>query len=651
MTSRPTLQEKQKEHLLSLLRFNTKDSNSKEWAEDWKVLIYDKAGRDIISPLLKLHELRQQGVTLHLLLSATRDALPDVPAIYFIAPTDDNITRLAQDAAAGLYRRFHVNFISPAPRGILEKLAALTVETGVSDRIHKVYDQHLDFTCLAPKLFTLGHPTSYYHLHRPDVMDADMESMLESIVSALFSTCMVSGTLPILRFNPSRESPSYTIAHRLASRLSEQVSSMASSLLLASDAGPRPLLILVDRQDDLASALHHPSTYQALVDDLLTLSQNRVRVGDKTYDLDITSDPFFAAHAMDLFPDAIAANETALAAVTAQEQACRESATSDTTLSLMQVVDTLPALLEQKKRLEVHTNLFQAAFELVAERHIPTYSMLEDKLMRNNRPSGSTSSASVVPLTEVMDLCREKGTCQDKERLCCIDMVTQQRSEEECLALEKALREADIDPSQFHAWQGVRSLSSRNKSRAALNLAIPSSLVSFTTESTAGGDDSPAAKANTYFNQLAGNFAGQASGWLATAAASVKQFLPTDASVCLVTEITAALCRNDPSNTTNTTMGYLDPKVLNFRAASSSSSSSSSTFASRSAEAFTHATVFCIGGATYHEWSNLQTFAKNETRASRQSSSPHPTSRRVITFGMTELVNPETFLSQLHQLP
>lgn len=34
----------------------------------WKVLIYDRSGQRIISPLLKIDELREQGVTVNLLV-------------------------------------------------------------------------------------------------------------------------------------------------------------------------------------------------------------------------------------------------------------------------------------------------------------------------------------------------------------------------------------------------------------------------------------------------------------------------------------------------------------------------------------------------------------------------------------------------------
>ena len=39
-----------------------------DFTEQWKILIYDQDGRDIISPLLNVGALRQKGVTLHLMV-------------------------------------------------------------------------------------------------------------------------------------------------------------------------------------------------------------------------------------------------------------------------------------------------------------------------------------------------------------------------------------------------------------------------------------------------------------------------------------------------------------------------------------------------------------------------------------------------------
>ncbi len=57
----------------------------------WKVFIYDKLGQDLISPLLKVNELREQGITLHLPLVKDKFPITDVPAIYFVQPTLENI--------------------------------------------------------------------------------------------------------------------------------------------------------------------------------------------------------------------------------------------------------------------------------------------------------------------------------------------------------------------------------------------------------------------------------------------------------------------------------------------------------------------------------------------------------------------------------
>lgn len=51
-------------------------------------------GQDIISPLLKVNELRDNGITVHMSINSDRQPIPDAPAIYFIDPTIENIERM-----------------------------------------------------------------------------------------------------------------------------------------------------------------------------------------------------------------------------------------------------------------------------------------------------------------------------------------------------------------------------------------------------------------------------------------------------------------------------------------------------------------------------------------------------------------------------
>ena len=75
-------------------------------------------------------------------------------------------------------------------------------------------------------------------------------------------------------------------------------------------------LILI-RDVDLVTPVHHTSGYQALIDDLLDLQLNRVTVSlkdksgakkRKTYSLDPEVDNFWVDHAGKLFPEAVEAN-------------------------------------------------------------------------------------------------------------------------------------------------------------------------------------------------------------------------------------------------------------------------------------------------------------------------------------------------------
>ncbi|KAF0751724.1 hypothetical protein AaE_006280 [Aphanomyces astaci] len=129
-----SLQDKQKDMLLRMLEFNVDGgsdaANADRWGEQWKVLVYDHYCRDIISPILKLHELRKKGVTLHMLLENDREEIPDVPAIYFVQPTTANLERIIQDSTKELYSAMHLNFATPIPRDKLETFAKGCVDAG-----------------------------------------------------------------------------------------------------------------------------------------------------------------------------------------------------------------------------------------------------------------------------------------------------------------------------------------------------------------------------------------------------------------------------------------------------------------------------------------------------------------------------------------
>ena len=317
------------------------------FADQWKVLVYDEDGRDIISPLLNVQSLRNKGVTLHLLLNSEREQISDAPAVYFMKPTENNIKRLIEDCSKRLYRSFYVHFITKIDRTLLEFLAKQLVATNSVPLISKIYDQYLDLISLEPNLFTLNIKNSFVSYNQSSLSENDIKLYMNKISFGLLSMIRLVGVIPIIRAPPG--GPAEMLANELNTLIKENISIKNTGnnnvfndcLSMANNSSniSRPLLIIYDRTCDMMPPLLHTSTYQALIDDLLEHKLNRVTIdpnekssstattpGAPTkvqkkmyYDLNSSADTFFSQYAGAPIPEAVEANVKDLEEVTKVE--------------------------------------------------------------------------------------------------------------------------------------------------------------------------------------------------------------------------------------------------------------------------------------------------------------------------------------------
>ncbi|MES1905696.1 MAG: Sec1 domain containing protein 1, partial [Paramarteilia canceri] len=91
------LQSQQRKILKEILNLNTEvnDLSTIEQSE-WKVLIYDKKGEEILAPHLGVKELREFGITLYLNLECPKEPIPGISAIYLCCPSEENIKLIAK---------------------------------------------------------------------------------------------------------------------------------------------------------------------------------------------------------------------------------------------------------------------------------------------------------------------------------------------------------------------------------------------------------------------------------------------------------------------------------------------------------------------------------------------------------------------------
>lgn len=261
-----------------------------DWSDEWKILVYDTVGRDIFSSVLHVGDLRQEGVTLHLMIDGEREPIPDVPVVYFCAPTKRNIQYIVQDMAEHKYQQFHISFTSETSRAILEELATACLQNNVTGLVGSVRDVYTEFVSLTTRLFTLHRKGTFTLMNHPSTTEAHVVTYMRSVAESLLAVCASVGEVPVI-VCPS-DGAAKMLGEMMSERLQDKIAQQRAgndplfphhSVAFGGDHGhsnegysSRPLLVLLDRTTDISSVLSHPSSYSGLVDDIFGIHGNRV---------------------------------------------------------------------------------------------------------------------------------------------------------------------------------------------------------------------------------------------------------------------------------------------------------------------------------------------------------------------------------------
>jgi len=621
-----TLKERQINAIKQMLNLNQPLTKAMAAEPVWKVLIYDRVGQDIISPILPVKELREMGITLHIQLHSDRDAIPDVPAIYFCAPTEENLGRIAQDFQAGLYDVYHLNFISPISRQMIEELAAAALQANCVANIHKVYDQYLNFITLEDELFILRHQNSdamsFYSINRANTRDEEMEAIMDAIVDGLFSVFVTLGNVPIIRC--PRNSAAEMVARKLEKKIRENLWDSRNNLFhmeptqTGAFSFQRALLIILDRTIDMATPLHHTWTYQALANDVLNLSMNRVIVQDdeskggaksKTKPCELDSrDRFWGSLKGSPFPTVAEAIQEELEQYRSSEEEIKKlkttmgigdgeenqealSLVNDNTTRLTNAVNSLPQLMEKKRLIDMHTKIATNILNFIKSRRLDSFFELEEKIM-----SKAALDRALIDLLKDPEF----GLPEDKMRLFIIYFICSQVSDTEYSKFESVLKEVGCDLSSIPYIQRWKSL----------HRTV-----------TVNQYEGSGTKTVNMFSKLVS----QGSSFVMEGVKNLvvkRHNLP-------VTKITEQLmeCRAGPDVDDYL---YIDPKLLK-----------GGDVAPKNRPPFQDAIVFVVGGGNYVEYQNLVDYTKQKTTTT--------TTKRII-YGSSTLHNANQFLKQLSLL-
>ena len=247
----------------------------------WKILVFDSHTQDIISPILKVSQLRNEGVTVFRSLSSIDEScsIPEVPVVFFVEATQENIKQICRILHEEIFEKVFINWSGYVTKGNLEYLVENCVQEPICyDRICQVYDMFCDFTCLNDNLFTISAPDAFdVFVNSSNVLAIDAE--VERIAQSLFCVFATTGQVPIVRCRAGGGAVEM-VARRLVELIREQLMMGKEGVFATKETSTlfisRPLLILLERGEDLVTPLRHCWSYNSMLHDLFGIQQNRI---------------------------------------------------------------------------------------------------------------------------------------------------------------------------------------------------------------------------------------------------------------------------------------------------------------------------------------------------------------------------------------
>ena len=597
----------------------------------WKILVLDTRSTGIISSVLRVNDLLKAGVTVHTLIQSDRASLPDVPAVYFIEPTKENLDIIVKDLKDEKYAEFYINFTSTLERDLLEYFAENVSVTGKSERVKQVFDQYLDFVVTEPELFSLQLPNTYSLLNNPKSSEESIGSLCSTIAQGLFNVIITTNTIPIIR--APKNGPAEMVADKLGQLLRDYVINTKSSSVAVLPNGEtleRSVLILLDREIDFACMFCHSWIYQCMVFDIFKLKKNTItidtidketqQVQEKRYDID-PHDFFWSQNSHLPFPEAAENVENELTKYKEDAQeitrktgveniADLDPNSNQDTVQIQEVVQKLPELTKRKNIIDTHVNIFSGLLEQLEDKRLDTFFEIEQD------PNNSKLR------TNFQEILRDGKTnnLQDKMRSFIVLYLTSTAGlpKDFIQEVETYFKENEYDITVLRYIYKLREymqLSSKTLQNKSLE----------------DGNTKKSTDNNLSLSSLYSLTEGRLPGTVGNLISGIKKLLPEKKTIPITNVVEAIM---DPMNsseknleTTDNYM-YIDPKITRgFHTQKPKR------------QFYNKSIVFVIGGSNYLEYQNLQEWAHSQLHNLKK-----------VMYGGTNLITPNEFLEEITTL-
>ena len=595
----------------------------------WKVLVLDAKSRSVLSSVLRVNDLLKCGITVHSLINSKRANLPDVPVIYFVEPTIENILYIIEDLNQDRYDSFYINFTSLINRELLEEFAKKVSISGKSQKIKQVFDQYLDYIVTEPNLFSLNLPEIFTQFNSSNTDEEKIHKLVDVIANGLLSTIVSMDIIPVIR--AQQNGPAEFVAQQLDLKLREYLSNTRGSTVATASIQQRPVLILLDRNFDLASMFSHSWIYQCMVSDVFQLQRNTIKItkhaakdgekdSTKNYDVD-PKDFFWNKYSQLPFPDAVESADAELNAYKndAKEVTAKTGISSlddidpnaNATANIQQAVEKLPELTARKATLDMHMDILSSLINELQAKNLDKYFEIEQN---------ATDPKVLKEFLELLVVDSERDSSLDKLRTFIILTLLVDLTPEYIEKVKSIFKEKypQVDLSSFNYI-----LKFKEHSKLANLSTLNETSNNFTNQAS---QMNSSALLSGLSSKLYGLTEGKISEGLTSIATRIKSFIPEKKLLPITTIVEAIM---DPVNASQQSVQltdenvYLDPKSRGGHSKPPKRQS------------YQESLVFVVGGGNYLEYQNLQEWANDPNKAHRK-----------VIYGSTEITSASEFLEE-----
>ncbi|XWS25014.1 hypothetical protein CRYUN_Cryun27aG0034400 [Craigia yunnanensis] len=347
-----------------------------------KVLILDFQTVSIVSVVYSQSELLQKEVFLVELIdsiSKSKESMSHLKAVYFLRPTSENIQHMRRQLSNPRFGEYHLFFSNMLKDTQIHLLA----DSDEQEVVLQVQEFYADFIAVDPYHFTLNMPSNLHYMLPAVVDPSSLQHFCDRAVDGIGAVFLALKRRPIIRYSRTSD-----ITKRIAYETAKLMYQQESGLFDFRRMEMSPLLLIVDRRDDPVTPLLNQWTYQAMVNELIGIQDNKVdlrSIGKFPKDqeevvLSSEQDSFFKANMYENFGD-IGMNIKRM--VDDFQQVAKSNQNIQTIEDMAKFVDNYPEYRKMHGNVSKHVTLVTEMSKIVEERKLMLVSETEQELACN----------------------------------------------------------------------------------------------------------------------------------------------------------------------------------------------------------------------------------------------------------------------------